>query len=396
MPATAAEGREMRPEDAGASGNDGQLLRLARQVRGFSRRQLAQMAGISAQQVASIESGRSGTSLQVALALARALAVSVEEVFGSVAPVAPVSARPVAPAGQGGSRVVLAPVGDTFVALPPAGAAGIGFGPVGGITIAETEPPGCQPHSPDPAGSWLVQPMGSRRPTVVAAGDDPALPLLQVPLSLLDPPLDFTWWPCGGGQALALACRGLVHAAAVCLCGDLAGRGADLRRHGAEVIGFCSWREGLALQPELAAGIAAVADLHRAGLRIVNREPGAQARRLLDDQLVGHGIDPGQLPGYQTQATGHLQVAAAIAARLADAGIASEPAALAYDLAFVPLASERVDLIISPAAAGSPQVRGLRKALSSRWLADQLASLPGYDPLHCGQRVTAIRLQGWS
>jgi putative molybdopterin biosynthesis protein len=157
------------------------------------------------------------------------------------------------------------------------------------------------------------------------------------------------------------------------------------------VIGFCSWRGGLAVRPELAAGIAGVADLHRAGLRMVNREPGAQARRLLDDQLAGHGIDPGQLPGYHTQATEHLQVAAAISAGLADAGIASEPTALAYDLAFVPLVGEYVDLVIPPAAAGSPQVRGLRKALSSRWLTDQLASLPGYDLPHCGQRVTAGR-----
>jgi putative molybdopterin biosynthesis protein len=97
------------------------------------------------------------------------------------------------------------------------------------------------------------------------------------------------------------------------------------------------------------------------------------------------------LRGYQTQATGHLQVAAAIAAGLADAGIASEPAALACGLAFVPLADERVDLVIPAAIAGSPEVRGLRTVLSSRWLTDQLASAPGYDPSRCGERVTAAR-----
>ena len=376
-----AEGLDMRPGDAGASGNDGLGLRLARQARGFSRQQLAEMAGISPQQVSSIESGRSGTSLQVALALARALGLSVEELFGSAAPVLPVSARPVAPAGEGSSRVVLAPVGETFVALPPTGAAAIGFGPADGVTVGGPQPPGSQQRSPDPGGEWLVRPIGPRRPTVVVAGDDPALPLLQVPLGLLDPPVGFAWWPRGDGEALGLAGRGLVHAAAACLRGDLPGQGADLLRQGAEVIGFCSWRIGLALRPELAAGIVGVADLHRAGLRVVNREPGSQARRLLDNQLAGHGIDPGQLPGYQTQATGHLQVAAAISAGLADAGIASEPAALAYGLAFMPLASRYIDLVI-PAAGGSLEVRGLRTVLSSRWLTDQLASLPGYDPSH--------------
>ena len=68
----------------------------------------------------------------------------------------------------------------------------------------------------------------------------------------------------------------------------------------------------------------------------MNREPGAEARSVLDRELAAAGIDASQLPGYGTQATGHLEVAAAIAAGLADAGIASEPAALAYGLAFLP------------------------------------------------------------
>jgi molybdate-binding protein len=166
-------------------------------------------------------------------------------------------------------------------------------------------------------------------------------------------------------------------------CGDYrTGPAGDLLRQGAEVIGFCAWREGLVIRPELAASVTGVADLRRAGLRVVNWEPGTQARRVLDTELAIQGIEPGQLPGYETRATGHLQVAAAIAAGLADAGVASEPAALA----FVPLASERSDLVIPAAAAGSREVQGLRKVPSSPWLIDQLASLPGYDPACCGER----------
>ena len=87
-------------------------------------------------------------------------------------------------------------------------------------------------------------------------------------------------------------------------------------------------------------------------------------------------------------------MAAAISAGLADAGIASEPAALAYGLAFVPLASERVDLVIPAATAGSLEVRSLLKVLSSRWLADQLAGLPGYDLSHCGKRAAVPARRG--
>ena len=159
----------MRSEDTGMNGNDRPCLRLARQARGISRQQLAETAGISAHHLKAVESGSTGTSLQVALALARALGVSIEDAFGSVAPVPPVSARPVTSAG-------------------PGGAAAIGFAPGDGITIAGTQPRGSPPQSPDSAGSQLVRPIGPRRPTVVVTGDDPALPLLQVPLSLLDPP----------------------------------------------------------------------------------------------------------------------------------------------------------------------------------------------------------------
>jgi molybdate-binding protein len=72
-------------------------------------------------------------------------------------------------------------------------------------------------------------------------------------------------------------------------------------------------------------------------------------------------------------------------AGLADAGIASEPAALTYGLAFVPLTAERFDLVIPAGQEGTREVQGLRKILSSAWLLNQIASLPGYDPGRCGE-----------
>jgi molybdate-binding protein/DNA-binding XRE family transcriptional regulator len=394
-------------------------LRLARQARGFSQQQLAGMAGVSRQAVSAVEAGLSDPSLRVALALARALGLSVEEMFGPGVPAPVVSARPLAPLGEAGARVVLAPVGDAFVALPLAGAAvtRAGFVPAGGLADGtgadQSRPFGSQPGSSKGASSQpvssapvssaagssravrTVQPIGPPRPTLVVAGCDPALPLLEAPLSLLDPPVAFAWWPCGSEEALGLAAEGLVHVAGAHLrgmSGDYNTSAArELLRQGAEVIGFCSWWEGLVLRPELAASVTSVADLLHAGLRLVNREPGAEARRVLDRELADRGIDPGELAGYQTQATGHLNVAAVIAAGLADAGVASQPAALAYGLAFVPLASERFDLVIPAACGGSREVQGLLKVLTSPWLLDQLASLPGYDASHCGEHVATLR-----
>jgi putative molybdopterin biosynthesis protein len=372
-------------------------LRLARQARGFSQQQLAAMAGVSRQAVSAVESGHSDPSLRVALALARALGVSVEELFGPGEPPAPVTAVSVAPLASRGERVALAPVGDRFVALPLRGGAGAGPGflPAGGLTVG----PGGAPRpsgqlAPGTAadgargaehGLVSVRPIGPPRPTLVVAGCDPALPLLATPLALLDPPVAFAWWPCGSGAALRLAEQGLVHAAGV----HTSNGGGPPVPEGASVFGFTAWREGIVLRPELRPAVTGLAAIARQGLRIVNREPGAEARRLLDAECRRLGLVPDDLPGYDTQAAGHLQVAAAVSGGLAAAGIASEPAARAYGLAFVPLADENFTLVIPAEHTASREVQALFKVLSSPWLLAQLASLPGYDAASCGERLAA-------
>ena len=224
----------------------GARLRLARQARGFSQQQLAGMVGISRQAVSAVESGISDPSLRVAMTLARALGMTVEELFGAENTAAPVAAAPVAPLGGKGARVTLASMGDGYVALPLRGvtASRAGFLPTGGLVTGTGRDRG------QIRGN--VRPIGPPRPTLVAAGCDPALPLLEAPLGLLDPPVAFSWWPCPSQEALRLADAGLVHVAGT----HLRGRGseynitpaANLLPGGGEVIGFCSWREGLVLR----------------------------------------------------------------------------------------------------------------------------------------------------
>jgi putative molybdopterin biosynthesis protein len=158
---------------------------------------------------------------------------------------------------------------------------------------------------------------------------------------------------------------------------------------GAGVFGFTAWREGIVLRPELRPAVTGLEAIARRGLRIVNREPGAEARRLLDAECRRLGLVPDDLPGYDTQVAGHLQVAAAVSGGLAAAGIASEPAARSYGLAFIPLADEHFSLVIPAEHAASREVQALFKVLSSPWLLAQLASLPGYDAAGCGERLAA-------
>jgi molybdate-binding protein/transcriptional regulator with XRE-family HTH domain len=370
-----------------APGSTGANLRLARQARGFSQQQLASMAGVSRQAVSAVESGHSDPSLRVALALAQALGLAVEELFGPGEPAAPVLATSIAPLRGGTDRVALAPVGDRFVALPLRGdtGSGLGFLPAGGLASPGNAAAAGVAAGPARAGTELiaVRPIAPPRPTLVVAGCDPALPLLATPLSLLDPPVAFAWWPCGSGAALALASQGLVHAAGI------HARGGDGERvpEGAAQVGFTAWREGFVLRRELRSSVTGLGAIAKHRLRIVNREPGAEARRLLDAERQRLGLAPEDLPGYDTQAAGHLQVASAVAAGLADAGVASEPAATAYGLAFIPLAEERFSLVIPAEHTASREVQALFKVLSSPWLLAQLASLPGYDAATCGDRI---------
>jgi putative molybdopterin biosynthesis protein len=401
-------------------GTAGAGLRIARQTRGFSQQQLAGMAGVSRQAVSAVESGHSDPSLRVALALAQALGMSVEELFGPGEPTAPVTAVSVASLGgrgagdragaerESGVRVMLAPIGDRFVALPLRGDTGVGLGflPAGGLADrgARTAPslkpsagpfaaPSLKPSATPPVTpadafeEIAVRPIGPPRPTVVVAGCDPALPLLATPLSLLDPPVALAWWPCGSGEALRLARAGLVHAAGVHTQTGNGENGVGLP-DGAEVVGFTAWREGLAVRPDLRAVVTGLDAIARGRLRIVNREPGAEARRLLDRERARLNLDPADLIGYDTEAAGHLQVASAVAAGLADAGVASEPAARAYGLAFVPLAHERFNLVIPAEHTASREAQALLKVLASPWLLAQLASIPGYDASTCGERFT--------
>ncbi len=375
-PGDAEQSRAQQP----GTGAAGARLRSARQARGFSQYQLARMARVSRQAVSAVEAGLSDPSLRVALTLSRALGLTVEELFGPAMPEPSVPVRALAPLGGEGSRVSLAPMGETFVALPLSGATvtRAGFAPAGGRV----------------SGPAHVIPLGPHRPTLLVAGCDPALPLLELPLSLLDPPVEFLWWPCASQEALNLAAAGLVHAAGVHLrgwSGDYnTGAAGEVLPGGAEVIGFCSWREGLVLRPEHAAQVGDVAGVVSGGLRLVNREPGAEARRVLDRELASLGVSGPDLAGYQATATGHLEVAAAVAAGLADVGVASEPAALAYRLAFVPLTEERFDLVIPADMTGTREVQGLLRVLSSSWLLNQLASLPGYDVTQCGERIASL------
>lgn len=356
-------------------------LRLARLAQGQSQEELARLANVSRQAISGFESGRWSPSLGVALSLARALHTSVEELFGAPAESAPLSAKLVAPecgdAGPPGSRrrVLLAEIAGDAQAFPLTGDNCLtpGFRPASGIFREQSETVGVAHRIAEPV------------PTLAVAGCDPALTLLSAPLARRKPRLELLWWPCGNAKALRLLAAGAVHVAAVHRAVDAAVRPT----RGVEVVGFASWREGLAVAPGHRETVSGLADVVAAGLRIVNREPGSEARRLLDEQLALLGAAPERVVGYETACRAHLLVASAVASGLAEAGVTTEPAAIAFRLAFVPWQQEVTELHVARANMGSPEVRALFDVLGGSELPRQLDSIDGYDASPCGRVVVA-------
>ena len=135
--------------------------------------------------------------------------------------------------------------------------------------------------------------------------------------------------PCLMGSSIALGAlaRGEIHVAGVHLADEqsddwkLSDMTQQLGTLDCKVVTFAHWEEGLLVAPGNRKKIRAIADLARPTVRIVNREPGSGARRLLDRELKAAGIPPSRIKGYGDEVLSHLVVAARIKAGLADSGI---------------------------------------------------------------------------
>lgn len=129
-------------------------------------------------------------------------------------------------------------------------------------------------------------------------------------------------------------------------------------------------------------------DLARPGLRLVNREQGAGARVLLDEQLRQRGIDTAGISGYDHVQTNHLAVAAKVASGEADAGVGSEKAAsMVSGVEFIPLAEECYDLVMLNKPDNRPLIDAVLTIVRSAEFQDELRAMSGYDLTRSGDII---------
>lgn len=348
------------------------INRLAglRKARGVAAADLAGQAGVTRQAIYAIEAGTYIPNTAVALRLARALETSVEDLFALDPEEAPAADRrafepldeasPIAP----GEPIQICRVGKRAIGVaPPAFPA---YLPVAdGIVSAEGY--AAVAGEPDEAGRLLI------------AGCDPALSLLAA--HAREAGIEIVLAGANSARSLEWLRAGKI---------DMAGTHVDdpsAGGRGFAVVTFAVWEEGFVVRRGNPKGIRGVEDLANPGVEFVNREAGSGSRRLFDSLLASAGMNLSKVKGGRNVAPGHLAAAWAVASGKADCCIAAGSAARRFGLDFVPLASERFELVLHKRDLPRKAVQNVLEVLNRSRFRRQLEVIAGYDVSRAGQTV---------
>lgn len=361
-----------------------------RRKRGISATHLAEAAGVSRQTIYAIEAGTYVPNTMVALRLARSLECTVEELFAlpgeppaakartEIATLLPGSTSVVA-----GQPVRLCRVGKRLVATSPSSLSWF-FPEADAIAVgtsAQIEKTRVQ----------VVQEEEDFGKRLLVAGCDPGISVLARHGQAAG--VELVLAHRNSSQALALLKAGSIHIAGTHLRDETSGESnlPEIQRlfpkKNVAVISFATWEEGILTPNGNPKGVRGVEDLARKDIRIVNRELGAGSRALLDSHLQRLGISPKSIHGYDAIAPGHLPAAWQVQSGTADACISTRAAARLFGLHFLPLITERYDLVIRKEHMELPKMQNLLDVLARRNLRRELESLGGYDTGLTGQRM---------
>lgn len=238
----------------------------------------------------------------------------------------------------------------------------------------------------------LYQPASRLRRNLLAAGShDLILDLLATALKERDPGLSLSSAHLGSMGGIAAIARGQAHLAGVHLfdpeSGDynlpyirqlLPGRQVLL-------VNLSYRMQGWIVPKGNPDQVSDIRDLAQKSLSFVNRQKGAGTRLLFDYLLKQDGLSPESISGYTLEEHTHLNVAAAIAAETARAGLGILPAARAFGLDFIPVAEERYDLLMEEEFYRSPEGQALLATLTDPVFKKEVEALGGYSMRDAGK-----------
>jgi molybdate-binding protein/DNA-binding XRE family transcriptional regulator len=365
-------------------------LREKRQALALSQKQLAELAGITRQAISALEANQYSPATSVALQLARALHCRVEDLFSIKQGGEIIEGELLGPLpqGQGSMRAQVTQIGHRFMvrSLDGMGELASLSATADGL-IVESKPNQLR------VKVKLLKDREAVRRKVVVGGCDPAMFLAGEHVRKHDPD---NLVPCLMGSSIALAAlkRGEVHVAGIHLADETSDiwQLPDLKQSLGEmdcmIVTFAHWEEGFIVRQGNPKSIRSAGDLVKLSVKIVNREKGSGARRLLDKQLKAQRIQSDRIKGYANEVSSHLEVAAHVKAGLADTGIGVPAAAAICGLDFISLQRERYDLVIPKAYYET--LTGLQILLDtmvSKPFRDELEALGGYDTRDSGKIV---------
>ena len=154
------------------------------------------------------------------------------------------------------------------------------------------------------------------------------------------------------------------------------------------LVGFATREQGLIVATGNPRGLTHLRDAHEKGLRVALRPEGAGAQQLLAGLLKRDGLSIRDFGRAVVAPTGP-DVAQAVRAGHADFGIATRAVATAAGLGFVPVCSERFDLLMRQRDFFRPLMQTFLKLLGDPRFAERARELGGLD-------VTAAGSIRWS